>query len=153
VVIGTLRVKADPRYGRGILLVQLERAGIHIEYSVAKAYCSPVRSSSYGVKCKATRWSHWPWDESGYLLACCGRIVKSDIENTSFGELNKVLSNFLNREVVDIANISSWPTRSPEKQKRSNWNFWFLQRRAYTKDNYPILNFMIRLVLSLSVQV
>lgn len=60
------------------LLVQLERAGIHVEYQCREGYCS-----SCSIKLLRGNVSYpfepLAWVQSGYLLACCA-IVKSDIE-------------------------------------------------------------------------
>lgn len=60
------------------LLVQLERAGIHVEYQCREGYCS---SCSVKLLWGNVIYPFEPlaWVQSGYLLACCA-IVKSDIE-------------------------------------------------------------------------
>ncbi|TYL48281.1 class I ribonucleotide reductase maintenance protein YfaE [Marinomonas sp. IMCC 4694] len=64
------------------LLVQLERAGVNVEYQCREGYCS-------SCSIKLLRGNvHYPfeplaWVQSGYLLACCA-IVKSDIEIAFF---------------------------------------------------------------------
>ncbi len=60
------------------LLVQLERAGIHVEYQCREGYCS---SCSIKLLWGNVSYPFEPlaWVQSGYLLACCA-IVKSDIE-------------------------------------------------------------------------
>lgn len=64
------------------LLVQLERAGVTIEYQCREGYCSACSlvllrgQVEYPVEPLA-------WVQSGYLLACSA-IVKSDIEIALF---------------------------------------------------------------------
>ena len=60
------------------LLVQLERAGILVEYQCREGYCS---SCSLKLLRGQVEYVTEPlaWVQSGYLLACCA-IVKSDIE-------------------------------------------------------------------------
>ena len=64
------------------LLVQLERAGIVVEYQCREGFCSSCSlkllrgNVEYPVDPLA-------WVQSGYLLACCA-IVKSDIEIAFF---------------------------------------------------------------------
>ncbi|MEO9655454.1 class I ribonucleotide reductase maintenance protein YfaE [Marinomonas sp.] len=64
------------------LLVQLERAGIHVEYQCREGYCS---SCSIKLLWGQVSYPFEPlaWVQSGYLLACCA-IVKSDIEIAFF---------------------------------------------------------------------
>ncbi len=64
------------------LLVQLERAGILVEYQCREGYCS---SCSLKLLRGHVSYQEEPlaWVQSGYLLACCA-IVKSDIEIAFF---------------------------------------------------------------------
>ncbi|MBR7889014.1 2Fe-2S iron-sulfur cluster binding domain-containing protein [Marinomonas sp. A79] len=64
------------------LLVQLERAGIPVEYQCREGYCS---SCSIKLLRGQVIYPFEPlaWVQSGYLLACCA-IVKSDIEIAFF---------------------------------------------------------------------
>jgi ferredoxin len=64
------------------LLIQLERAGIHVEYQCREGYCS---SCSIKLLWGNVSYPFEPlaWVQSGYLLACCA-IVKSDIEIAFF---------------------------------------------------------------------
>ncbi|EAQ65447.1 hypothetical protein MED121_22287 [Marinomonas sp. MED121] len=64
------------------LLVQLERAGILVEYQCREGYCS---SCSLKLLRGHVEYQEEPlaWVQSGYLLACCA-IVKSDIEIAFF---------------------------------------------------------------------
>lgn len=64
------------------LLVQLERAGIAVEYQCREGYCS---SCSIKLLRGDVIYPSEPlaWVQSGYLLACCA-IVKSDIEIAFF---------------------------------------------------------------------
>jgi ferredoxin len=64
------------------LLIQLERAGIHVEYQCREGYCS---SCSIRLLWGNVIYPFEPlaWVQSGYLLACCA-IVKSDIEIAFF---------------------------------------------------------------------
>jgi len=64
------------------LLVQLERAGVIVEYQCREGFCSSCSLQllrghvDYAVEPLA-------WVQSGYLLACCA-FVKSDIEIAFF---------------------------------------------------------------------
>lgn len=64
------------------LLVQLERAGIQVEYQCREGFCS---SCSLKLLRGHVEYPVEPiaWVQSGYLLACCA-IVKSDIEIAFF---------------------------------------------------------------------
>lgn len=64
------------------LLVQLERAGILVEYQCREGYCS---SCALKLLRGHVDYPEEPlaWVQSGYLLACCA-IVKSDIEIAFF---------------------------------------------------------------------
>ena len=64
------------------LLVQLERAGILVEYQCREGYCS---ACSLQLLRGHVDYPEDPlaWVQSGYLLACCA-IVKSDIEIAFF---------------------------------------------------------------------
>ncbi|WP_407659420.1 class I ribonucleotide reductase maintenance protein YfaE [Marinomonas sargassi] len=60
------------------LLVQLERAGINMEYQCREGYCSSCSIKLIRGKV-IYPFEPLAWVQSGYMLACCA-IVKSDIE-------------------------------------------------------------------------